>query len=113
MSHDYYSEGDFIHYTNPGPNAIAAGEFVLNAGGTVILGLATRAIPVNASCAIFRQPGGIVNVDKLPADNFVAGTPVNLVVASKLVSTGAGLALGRSVISSGVGATKALIALGI
>jgi hypothetical protein len=79
----------------------------------VVLGLATRAIPPNTTCAIFRQPGGIVNVDKLPADNFVAGTPVNLVVASKLVSTGAGLTLGRSVVSAGVGATKALIALAI
>jgi predicted RecA/RadA family phage recombinase len=111
--HDFHSEGDHVLYTNPGAAVIPAGEFVLNAGNTVVLGVTTQAIPVGATSTIYRKYGAIINVDKVPADVFAIGAAVNLVVASKLVSTGAGVAVGRVMAAAAAGTTKALIALTI
>ena len=113
MPHEFVMEGAFIPFTNTTPNTIPAGEFVLNGNSTVVLGVTTKAIPPNSQGSLYRKYGAIINVDKVPADALVPGTPVNLVVASKLVTSGAGVSVGRSIGTAPAGSTKALIALAV
>lgn len=113
MAHEVYQAGDSFDLVAPA--AIAAGDFVLNAGNTVVLGLATRPLASGESGGISRKQGLIVNCDKAGATTFALGDPVNYVVATKLATSAAIaagiIALGRCVEAAGNGPVKVKVAV--
>jgi predicted RecA/RadA family phage recombinase len=113
MAHEMLQDGDAFDIVAPA--AIPAGDFVLNAANTVILGLATRPLASGELGGVSRKPGLIVNCDKAGATTFALGDPVNYVVATKLatsaaITTGI-IALGRCVEAAGSGPVKVKVAV--
>ncbi len=114
MANEVYAVGDSIDYVN-GVTAIPAGNFVFNAAGTRVIGLATRPIAASESAAITRRQGLIVNVDKVSGDAYILGADVQLTTATNVATTSAVaagiVALGRCVEAAGVGTTKVKVAI--
>ncbi len=114
MANEYSADGESINFTN-GSTPVPAGNFVFNAAGTRVMGLATRPIAANESSAVTRKQGMIVSVDKVSGDAFIFGADVNITTATNVVTpsaVAAGIvALGRCVEAAGVGTTKMRVAV--
>jgi hypothetical protein len=114
MANEVYAPGESIDIVN-GVTAIPAGNFVFNAAGTRVMGLATRPIAANESASIVRRQGMIVNVDKVSGDAYIFGADVNITTATNVATpsaVAAGIvALGRCVEAAGSGTTKMRVAV--